>query len=190
MRWFLSISLACVTACGPSLAEDDERGCAEVMYDSLLAPYPTHDDWCFPGLGEDSPTGRQGTGECSSEPPGVVLIWGRFFGACSSCGPGFSFSDCRPLICATDEDCPSFLTRNSDDEVVTNEYECRNSLCQNVDTERFPIDYVDRSDAELLCRANIERDDFYEGEAFCPGVDPLTSKEPCPLPLPDGCMQP
>ena len=164
------------------------------MYDSVLAPYPT-DENCFPGGGEDTPTGRQGLGECDDgEPPGVVFTWGRFFAACPSCndqwGGGFSPTDCRPFVCTTDDDCPNFAVLDDNDEVVMRTYECRNALCQSADTESYPVDFVDHMDAMLLCYANVERVDYYEGEPYCPGVEWNEFDKACPLPLPEACMQP
>jgi hypothetical protein len=187
--------LVAATACVSAF--DDDPRCAAVMFDSLMAPYPRDDRYgCFPSVGEDTPTGPAGLGECGDDTqPGVVFTWGRFFAACPSCNEEpddpfdgvFSPSDCRPLVCTTDEDCPSFWVNGPDGEPVRHDYECRNSLCQNSDTDLYPIDVISKDDAELLCLANVERAAEYEGEPWCPGVD---DGEPCPLPLPDACMEP
>jgi hypothetical protein len=186
--------------CGPEVLNDGRhdadppRGCTDMMFDSLGAPYPVADSGvCFPSVGDDTPVGWAGTGDCEGSfdgsEPSVVFSWARFFAACPGCGRGFASHHCRPLVCETDEDCPYFLT-NRDDETVVREYECRNSLCQDSDTDLYPVDVLNRSAAQLLCFAAVaRRDDEYLGGPICPGVD-VGSQEPCPLPLPDACMQP
>lgn len=188
MKRLVLLSLVMVVACGPE--EDDERGCAKVMYDSLESPHPTR-GYCFPSVGEDTAVGSRGLGQCQgNDRPAVVFTWSRFFASCPSCGPGFSPSDCRPLVCTTDDDCPHFNTKSLDGEITEYVFECRNSLCQDADTERSPVDVITNDQAQLLCLANVARvNDHYQGEPYCPGVDWL-SNEPCPLPLPDACMQP
>jgi hypothetical protein len=196
MRLFLFALLSCLLGCGQELGHlwpEIKRDCADVMYDSLGSPF--HNDSgrpCFPFAGAGSPTGDRGEGECTDgDNPGVMFDYDRFFAACPSCGNRWSPADCRPLVCETDKDCPVFSeTRSDDDEKTKREYECRNSLCQNADTDLFPLEYVEYRDASLLCLAEVERvDDQYEGEPACPGVDPH-SGEPCPLPLPEACLQP
>jgi len=197
MCWYIGLSVTLVLGCGPSTKDEVDaeiRRCAEVMFDSLGEPYPTGDrGLCFPGVGDDTPTGDHGLGECNGDAtPGIVLTWGRFFSACPSCNlessGGFIPADCRPLVCETDDDCPQFTTRNAEGPVMLT-YECRNSLCQNADTERHPEDVIGSQDAQLLCLADVGRvDEQYEGDPICPGVE--EHDEPCPLPLPEACMQP
>jgi hypothetical protein len=182
-----------LTGCGDDLVDD--RACAPTMYDSLGYPYPSDSRGrCFPTGGADTPTGYSGAGVCNGDDvPGVVFTWGRLFEACPACidewGGGFSPYDCRALVCETDDDCPLFYTPgDNEDEIVTNDYECRNGLCQNADVERFPEDEISYEDAITLCLGNVERaDDSYDGEPYCPDA---TFGETCPLPLPDACLQP
>ncbi len=85
-------------------------------------------------------------------------FWGRFYSVCAACPTGVGSSwgagagACRPLACAADADCPEIIS-----DEATNIYECFEGLCQNEDIERFPRDALTRSDAELLCFADVPR---------------------------------
>lgn len=99
----------------------------------------------------------------------------------------------RPAACERDDDCPALLDAT---------FECRAGLCQNVDVAAWPEDVVTRSDVWFLCSATVPRsatigdgadaqtlvDIGARVDAAC-GAD-TPSDAVCPLPLPDGCMQP
>ena len=185
-----SIAFAsCLAACG---AEPEAAPpCAPELFDSLGAPYPTIRERgsCFPSVGDDTPTGAGPDGTCGGEDdPSVVFAWGRFFEACPACGSGFISSACRPLVCTEDADCPLFENQGPSGP-FTEEFECRNGLCQSSDLDAHPLDEVYPEEALLLCSAAYERDEDYDGPEPCPGIDPL-SGDVCPLPLPAACLQP
>ena len=176
MAGLLVLAAGCVVEGGPFF--DQERGCADVMFDSVGNAYPVEDN-CFPGAGPDSP--RR---ECTDgRSPGLVFTYGNvLFSACPSCDAGFGPSGCRPLICETDDDCPYFYTQSGDDTVL-NVYHCERGLCVNEGRELVDEDgTVAFEVATQLCRALVERDESYEGPPWCED-----DAEQCSTPLPDSC---
>lgn len=162
------------------------------MLDSLDVAYPTvsnAEDACYPAIDEDTPTGWGRFGRCDPpDQPGVIFGWGRFFEVCSACDAATIQPLCKPLVCEEDADCPVFENSGRNGP-FTEEFECRNGLCQSSDLEGHPVDVLSPLDGMLLCAANHERDEIYDGPDPCPGVEPF-SGEACPLPLPDTCLQP
>lgn len=137
--------------------------------------------------------------ECLDGVSSFTITSARFVSIAGSCvdpdGSWVSFGSWhRPAACAMDSDCPQ-LYGFSD-----NEYQCRNDLCQNTDTIRFPPEEIQMIDVELLCYAphdrsatdqlgsEIEATVTAQVSAACNGIaNPFGL---CELPLPDGCTQP
>jgi hypothetical protein len=181
---------ACVglTACADDeFAELIDRGCADFVLDSVDGIYATRtDSGCFPTIDEQTPVGEC-TGLLEGLTPNVVFTWHGLFAGCPACDAGFTPSDCRPLVCAADNECPWFLVPDGDsDDAKAIVFECVNGLCQNTDPAKRSPDEIDAQDAQLACLADVEREDGeYEGESWCPD-----DGDTCPLPLPDACRQP
>jgi hypothetical protein len=100
-------------------------------------------------------------------------------------------TQCRPLICETDEDCPYFPNQRLVDgelETFTEEFECRNGVCQSADLEAHPEAQLYSYEAELLCLASLPRAEVYDGPDPCPAGS--SGEGLCALPLPDPCLQP
>lgn len=187
MRWILLLAIVC------GCAEDGgivDRECSAEMLDSQGGVYPTKSEGeCFPGLGDESRVGVC-DGVLAGRDPSVVFVWHGVFGACPGCDAGFAPSDCRPLVCTHDSECPWFSTRASgSDEVMTRTFECRNGVCQDADPDALPEAVIEYDDAQLLCLADVGPDESYAGESWCPGAEP-GGPATCPLPLPEGCIQP
>lgn len=168
-----------------------DRGCVQSLVDSVGGEYPARTDYgCFPDVGPQTPVGEC-SGVLAEYDPSVVFVIGRIFGSCPACDRGFAPSDCRPLVCEGDDQCPWYRRRDHDtDEVETVVYECRNGLCQDEDLDRHPLDEIGYSDAQLACLADVAREgENYEGESWCPASNGIGDDD-CPLPLPDSCAQP
>jgi hypothetical protein len=190
MLW---LGCSCVLACGdPTVIVSSDgdgggeqpRGCAKTMFDSVGASYPTV-EWCFPSVGDDSPV-PEDCGEIGE--PGIVFSFSEVFKGCSACNAGFApTSDCRPFVCESDDDCPMFRTE-SYGEVHQHVYVCENGLCLREGEEGLVDGGIARWYASALCLAPFERGTG-SGTNWCPGVDP-DSDDPCPLPLPETCLQP
>lgn len=202
MRSIVSGILGAALGIAPIACTEDDvdlvpvpRECSSVMVDSLGVEYPTNQTRrCMPGIDEHSPVGLRPDGTCGGEgTPGILLGWGRFFEVCSACDNGTFPYLCRPLICEIDEDCPIFENRRrghlGTPETFTEEFECRNGLCQSADLDSHPLEELYRPEAEMLCLAPLERFELYDGPDPCPGVGP-SSDAWCPQPLPAGCLQP
>lgn len=182
-----ALVLAPLAACGDPYAELVERGCADVLLDSLGAAYPTDSDaGCRPSHGPAS-----AELPCPDDlEPNTVFIWDRLVGACPACDAGFSPTDCRPLVCEEDRDCPwmVFDDGSADGDAVV--FECIAGLCQNADQAHHDPDEIDEFDADMACLADVaRRGGEYLGEPYCPGRLDVPHAA-CPLPLPDACAQP
>jgi hypothetical protein len=187
MRWIVVLAIVC--GCSDDRGIVD-RECAAEMLDSQGGVYPTEPEYgCFPGVGDASRVGVC-EGGFAGRSSGVVFVWHGVFGACPACDAAFGPSDCRPLVCAHDSECPWFKTRVPEsDEVMTRTFECRNGVCQDADPDAVVEGVIDYDDAELLCLADVGLQESYEGEPWCPGAEP-GGPATCPLPLPDACLQP
>ena len=163
------------------------------MFDSVGGSYPTdrevatatygtHD--CHPQVWEHSPTKA-----CDpDESQGIVFTAGALFEACTACDNGFGpLSDCRPLVCSTDDDCPLYRTLE-DGETVWRDYTCELGLCSRDDLPLVVDGTVERRLASSLCAAPMARGDFNDDvpDDYCPGGE---RDDPCPLPLPASCIQ-
>jgi hypothetical protein len=140
-------------------------------------------DWEYP-LDHGVPTCASGQGVWGGG-------WNRFIALCSGCSEesgGYSFvpmMDCRLAVCDDDDSCAAFDGRV---------YECIGGICQDRALVDEPT--IFSSDAEALCAAEFARGDASD---FLPGANPeLDARRDaldcadhrCPLPLPDGCLQP
>jgi hypothetical protein len=143
---------------------------------------------CLPEIMEGTPP----LPPCNVGTPLYAWAFNRFIvidAACTSPsgGWGSTANRSRPLACEDAGDCPQFTTGS---------FECRNGLCQNEDTQRFPIEPLTWSDAFSLCYGPIARQET---------IDPLSpaSREvndavaqacptsgACTQPLPLSCIQP
>jgi hypothetical protein len=123
--------------------------------------------------------------DCGDQGSGIISVWNRFFEVAIACDSAWVAPEIRPIACTDDDDCMAFHTEGRGELV----FECRVGLCQNDDTEKHPEDSIIWLDAETLCNAPLPRGVPYSGPDFCPGQD-IDSGVPCPLPLPDDCMQP
>lgn len=194
MRWWRQVLVLAVLASPACIQDEVGRACAEAMRDAAGVEYPTDDRQCIPAIDDDSPVGFYPDGSCGQggNEPGLVFTWGRFYEVCSACGPAFFGELCRPLVCEVDEECPRFGNERFVDgerEPFTENFECRNGVCQSDDLESHPPEIVYSSEAAMLCLAPLPRRAEYEGPDPCPGV-PFDSTEACPLPLPAACLQP
>lgn len=145
------------------------------------------DEHCIPEITESTPP----LPPCSVGTPLYAWGFGRFIeidAACTSPSGGWAASAnrSRPLACVDTFDCPQFTTGT---------FECRNGLCQNEDTSRFPKDVITWSQAFALCYGPIAREET---------IDPLSGAsvqaadavaQSCPVggscqPLPSTCIQP
>jgi len=187
----LSLALVALTccACAPALENPD------VVHDSTGLEFGwscTDSQFCQIGSGPSS---------LDFEPPSCSggrtwgAFWGRFYEVCIACliddvGWSAAPEDCRPLACASDRDCPEFITGGRLDA-----YECADGLCQNVDQSRHPRDVLRPRNAQTLCYAPVPRAETVRFDA--PAV--VTRREAldaeCPLDaasceLPAACAWP
>jgi hypothetical protein len=71
---------------------------------------------------------------------------------------------------------------------VLNDYICGNGLCRRDDLPLVEGNLIDRDLAAALCAGAAPRGDYPDvQEGYC-ASDNL--EDPCPLPLPDACLQP
>lgn len=147
------------------------------------------DEHCIPEITNDTPP----LPPCNVGTP--LYAWGfeRFIdihAACTSPNGGWvsSANRTRPLACVDTFDCPQFTTGS---------FECRNGLCQNDDTTKFPTTVITHSQAFALCYGPIAREETIDpfdaaslqaSEAVTQSCPTLGG--PCTGPLPATCIQP
>lgn len=197
MRTLLSIGLvAALAGCLDERPGPDDN--PSVLIDSTDSTFGWRcgEDGCALEILDETPpppTCSQGT------TPGYGTAFGRLVtiaGGCASTGGGWTTLSGwqRPAACTVDDDCPQLYEFS---RVFA--FECRNDLCQNTDTDGWPVDEIYRSDALLLC---------FAPHARTLTLDPLMSQvhddvmgivngacgelgadTPCELPLPASCSQ-
>ena len=199
----MRISLACSIWAAASLAActlDDERVVPDEFPDIITDTTGAEFSWtcdtrgCRVGMLEQTPLPPP----CwLNEWPSYGSLMGRYFvvtGACVSRGAWvWQRSWERALTCSDDSDCPRVYQPSR-----TYEYECRDGLCQNVDTEAFPTKELSYDEAFPLCLASIDREDSLDpfSEASLEVAELIdevcsdTGSRDCELPLPAGCLQP
>jgi hypothetical protein len=173
--------LLLAAASGCSESEYFCDGPAEIV-DTVGTVFTWDREDCAAGRHADTPPPIY---DCDDEEASIISIWGRFYSVAITCGSGWTELAVRPIACTSDDDCMAF-DRGGESSFV---FECRVGLCQNVDTEEYPEDWVPWMYASALCNAPLPRGVPYSGPDYCPGGD-FSSEDPCPLPLPDVCMQP
>lgn len=130
---------------------------------------------------------------------GIVTRWGRLFTFCTACidddGSAGSWSTgaCRPVGCKQDADCPQIYWYMGRGYA---EYECRKGLCQNVNTEEYPLQELNNDLVEDLCYASVPRHQTVNWDS--PTNQTISTKiyQHCPssgkktCTLPPGCWNP
>jgi len=166
-------------------------GCAEAehhyeLVDSLGVRFAieTHGadyDWIYP---DEPPL------PCPSRAAIWGGSWNRMIELCTACATDGGYStaplgDCRPTVCAVDDDCPQFGEWS---------FVCAGGVCQDDELAAEPT--IAEGDATSLCAADVARakplitSEVPELAARLEALSCDDKLRTCELPLPEGCLQP